>query len=86
MNYTSLYWIIYCVRNITCIVAKTLAWILGLQLAILYGAAIVNDVPLIQLSGPGLRFAAVLAVVIFAPQFFDAALCRIATRYQNREK
>ncbi|EHT4632488.1 hypothetical protein KX199_004621 [Salmonella enterica] len=42
--------------------------------------ATVADAPLMQLAGPGLRFAAVLAVVIFAPRVFDAALRRIATR------
>ncbi|WP_318628932.1 hypothetical protein [Proteus mirabilis] len=80
MNYTALYSTIYRVRNLTRAVAKVLAWALGLQLAILYGLATVADAPLMQLAGPGLRFAAVLAVVIFAPRVFDAALRRIATR------
>ncbi|WP_407238137.1 hypothetical protein [Escherichia coli] len=66
MNYTALYSTIYRVRNLTRTVAKVLAWALGLQLAILYGLATVADAPLTQLAGPGLRFAAVLAVVILA--------------------
>lgn len=79
MNYTTLYSTIYRVRNLTRTITKILAWTLGLQLAILYGLAIVADAPLIQLVGPGLRFAAVLAMLIFVPRVFDAALRRIAT-------
>ncbi|EJD3148825.1 hypothetical protein M1V18_004398 [Salmonella enterica] len=83
MNYTALYSTIYRVRNLTRSVAKILAWALGLQLVVLYGLASVADTPLLQLAGPCLRFAAVLAVAIFGPRIFDAALARIAARYRR---
>lgn len=84
MNNTALYSAIYRLRNVTRTVAKILAWLYGLQFAILYGMATAADAPLTRLAGPGLRFAAVLAVVIFAPRVFDAVLRRIAERQAVR--
>lgn len=77
MKKSALYSTIYSMRNIIRTIAKTLAWALGLQLVVLYMLAAVADAPLVQLVEPGLRFLAVLAVVLLSPRIFDAALRRI---------
>lgn len=77
MKKSALYSTIYSMRNIIRTIAKTLAWALGLQLVVLYMLAAVADAPLVQLVEPGLRFLAVLIVVLLSPRIFDAALRRM---------
>lgn len=77
MKRSALYSTIYSMRNIIRTIVKTLAWALGLQLVVLYMLATVADAPLVQLVEPGLRFLAVLAVVLLSPRIFDAALRRM---------
>lgn len=83
MTTTALYSTVYRVRGLTRTVAKVFTWLFGVQLAVLYVLATVADAPLATLAGPGLRFAAALAVVIFAPRVFDAVLARIAAHYRR---
>lgn len=81
MNSTTLYSTIYRARGLTRTIAKLFAWVFGVQLAVLYLLATAADAPLFSLAGHGLRFAAALAVVIFAPRVFDAVLARIAAQH-----
>lgn len=83
MNSTTLYSTIYRARGLTRTVAKLFAWVFGVQLAVLYLLATAADAPLFSLAGHGLRFAAALAVMIFAPRVFDAVLARIAAHHRR---